>query len=102
MVRRSRLTVPLSDEHRLEIMIEKEAGTVKGFVVNYVATIKGRAHSVVRYDTRHGFPHKDMVRSDGSVAHKERMPDLDGHALVDLAIDDLKANWQSYRRRFER
>ena len=96
------MTVPLSEEDRLEITIEKEGGTGKGFVVNYVATISGKDHSVLRYDTRHGFPHKDVIRSDGSVARKERLPNLDGHALVDLAIDDLKSNWQIYRRRFER
>lgn len=102
MARTIRLTVPLSVEDRLEITIEKEGGTVKGFVVNYVATISGKDHSVVRYDTRHGFPHKDVIRSDGSIARKERLPYLGGHALVDRAIDDLKTNWRIYRRRFER
>jgi len=102
MLRRSRLIIPLSEEDRLEITIEKERGTVKGFAINYVATISGKDHSVVRYDTRHGFPHKDVVGRDGRVEHKERLLDLDRHALVDAAIDDLKANWQSYRRRFVR
>lgn len=102
MVRKNAITIPLSEQDRLEIIIEKDGGDVKGFVVNYVATIDGRDRSVVRYDTRHGHAHKDSLRPDGTHELKEPMPELDGMALVDLAIDDLKANWKAYRRRFER
>jgi len=94
--------IPFSDEDRLEIMVEKEGGKVTEFVVNYVATVAGQDFSVVRYDTAHGFPHKDLVRRDGTVERKEPMPGLDWHHLVDMAIDDLKLNWQTYRRRIER
>jgi hypothetical protein len=90
--RSSRWVIQLSDDDRLEITIEKEGGIVEGFVVNYVATISGKDHSVVRYDTRHGFPREDVVRPSGGVTRKERLPDIDRQALVDLAIDDLKAN----------
>lgn len=96
------MIIPLTEEDRLEVTIEKERGTVKGFVINYVATVSGKDHSVVRYDTRHGFPHKDVVGQDGRVEHKEQLPNLDWHTLVDIAIDDLKANWQTHRRRFVR
>jgi hypothetical protein len=94
--------VPLSHEDRLEIRLEKEGGDVTGFITNYVATVAGRDFSVVRFDTRHGFPHKDVVRPDGSVVKIVPMPNLDNHELVDMAIDDLRKNWQSYRRKFER
>lgn len=102
MPRASRFTIPLSEEDRLEIVVEKEGGMVEGFVVNYVATIAGRDVSIVRYDTRHGFPHKDVIGANGRVERKVPLPHLDGHALVDLAVDDLKANWRTYRRRFGR
>ncbi len=75
---------------------------MKGFVINHVATISGKEHSVVRYDTRHGFPHKDVVGRDGRVERKEPLPNRDWHILVDIAVDDLKANWLTYRRRFVR
>ena len=81
--------------------LEKEGGRVMDFVVNYVATVGGRDHSVVRYDTSHGFPHKDVMNSDGRLERKERMPNIDLHWLVDSAIDDLKENWRTYRQRFE-
>ena len=102
MTRRSRITIPLSEEDRVEIMIEKEGGKVTDFVVNYVATIAGRDHSVVRYDTNHGFPHKDTLRRDGTLERKEKLPMVDLHWLTDSAIDDLKENWRAYRRRFVR
>jgi len=102
MVRKGHITVPLSEQDRLEIEIEKEGGRVTGFVINYVATVAGQDHSVVRFDTCHGFPHKDEMYRDGGLRRKERLPELNGHQLVDLAIDDIKTNWKIYRRRFER
>ena len=73
-----------------------------GFVVNYVADIEGKSYSVVRFDTAHGFPHKDICRPDGTVEHKERLPGGDLLALADAAIDDIKSRWEEYRARFER
>jgi len=102
MSSRDRITVLLSHQDRLEIMIEKEGGRVEGFVVNYVATIAGRDHSVVRFDTRHGFPHKDEMFPGGRANRKVRLPDMDGRRLIVMAVDDIKANWRAYRRRFER
>lgn len=102
MSRRSRITIPLSEGDRIEIMIEKESGEVTDFVVNCVATVAGRNHSIVRYDTNHGFPHKDTLCRDGGLERKERLPNVDLRRLADLAIGDLKENWQVYRRRFER
>lgn len=94
--------MPLTEEDRIEIPIEKEGGKVTDFVVNYVATISGRDYSVVRYDTNHGFPHKGTLRRDGTLERKEKLPMIDLHWLTDRAIDELKENWRTYRRRFVR
>ncbi len=102
MVRRQRFSVPLSNEDRVEVTFVKDQGRVVGFVVNYVARVRGKESSVVRYDTAHGFPHKDVCRPDGTVEHKEPLLGTDLLSLADQAIDDLKENWASYRRRFER
>lgn len=72
------------------------------FVVNYVANISGHEYSVVRYDTAHGFPHKDICLPKGRALRKEPMMRADMSDLVDVAIDDLKEHWEMYRRRFER
>ncbi|MDE1879436.1 MAG: hypothetical protein KGI89_02705 [Euryarchaeota archaeon] len=82
--------------------MEKDAGDVVSFVVNYVATVGDKECSVVRYDTHHGFPHKDILRPDGSLDRKESFGEQDLLALVDLAIDDLKSHGETYRARFER
>ena len=102
MARQARFRVPLSEEDRLDVSWEKEGGKVVGFVVNYVANIRGRSYSVVRFDTAHGFPHKDINRPDGTVEHKEQLSGGDLVALADAAIDDLKSHWETYRARFER
>ena len=57
MTKQARFRVPLSEEDRLDVLWEKEGGKVLGFVVNFIANIRGRSYSVVRFDSSHGFPH---------------------------------------------
>ena len=102
MTRHAKFRVPLSEEDRLDVSWLKEGGRIAGFVVNYVADIRGRSYSVARFDTAHGFPHKDICRPDGSVEHKEGLAGGDLLALADAAIDDIKENWEAYRARFEK
>ena len=102
MVRRVRFRVPLSEADRVDVEWEKEGGRVMAFVVNYVAEVGGKSYSVVRFDTAHGFPHKDVCYPDGTVGQKERLPEGDLHLLADSAIDDIKSHWQTYRARFEK
>ncbi len=101
-MKRTRFSIGLPGEDRIEVSFEVEKGRVVSFVVNYVARIQDKDYSVVRFDTEHGFAHKDICRPDGGVERKERMPDLEYGVLVDVAIRDLKENWEAYRRRFER
>lgn len=101
-MKRTRFSTGLTGEDRVEVSFEVERGRVVSFVVNYVAKIQDKDHSVVRFDTAHGFPHKDVCRPDGSVERKERLQDLDYGRLLDTARRDILENWPDYRRRFER
>jgi hypothetical protein len=46
----------------------------------------------------HGFFHLDLYMFRGAVKYRISVSDL-GQALT-FAIDDLKANWRIYKRRF--
>lgn len=55
---------------------------------------------IIRYDTAHGFAHKDVI----SIKDKARKTALDnikdfGEALT-FAENDIKSNWELYRERF--
>jgi len=52
------------DRKRHEHIIDR--GKVRGFVIQYELFIKNKWIPVVRYDTAHGYAHKDLINPDGS------------------------------------
>lgn len=69
------------------------------FVVQYEIIIQDKWYPVVRYDTTHGFAHKDKLSRDGKV-RKEILPFNDFNLALTFAEKDLRDNWQKYRKRF--
>lgn len=85
----------------LRIRFELDRGQVLSFVVQLECFIEESDwHPIVRYDTAHGFAHRDTMRPNGEVEKIEIGVEnyQDG---LNYAMDDLKANWQVYRRRYE-
>jgi len=86
---------------RLRVHATKEKGKITGFIVQYEVLTKGNWHPIVRYDTSHGFTHRDIIHYDG---RKEKQPlyfpnyDL----AFTFAVQDLKSLWRWYRTGFER
>ena len=52
---------------RLRIIAWKDKGEILQFVAQYESLISGEWRPVVRYDTAHGFAHKDIIRASGEV-----------------------------------
>ena len=69
------------------------------FVVQLEVLRRGRWHAVVRYDTAHGFAHRDLVHPSGRV-EKFLLPSQDFNEALTYAELDLDANWIAYRERF--
>lgn len=59
----------------------------------------GKWMPVVRYDTAHGFVHRDLLDKKGHVV-KTPIFNQDLNDALTFAENDLKANWLSYRKRF--
>ena len=55
--------------------------------------------AIVRYDTAHGFAHRDRRRPDGSY-EKTPLPIEDYSQALHYAEADLKDQWEFYRDRF--
>ena len=50
---------------RLRVSALKEKGKIISFVVQYEALFKSRWYPIVRYDTSHGFAHRDIIHYSG-------------------------------------
>ena len=87
------------DRKRHEHIIEK--GKVTGFVVQYEIFFEGKWMPVVRYDTAHGYAHKDLINPDGS-KEKIFIGVIDLNEALTLADRDINENWERYKERFFR
>lgn len=99
--------VPLEgDEDFLRVHLVILEGRVIGLVIQYEAIIDDELVEIVRYDTSHGFLHRHRfwLQSKNQTDNLEdpSRPARDYTQQVNLARDDLVANWLSYRERMER
>jgi len=77
----------------------QERGRITAFVVQLELWCRGAWQPIARYDTAHGFAHRDLIHSDGKV-DKTPMGLADWNQALTMALEDLKANWPWYRQRF--
>ena len=90
---------PLGFDGRRRTRHVRIANTVIEFVVQYELKISDEWYPVVRYDTAHGFAHKDSLSYKGEAA-KEELPFDDYNLALTFAEKDLRDNWQKYREHF--
>ena len=57
---------------------------------------------IIRFDSGHGCPHKDILGEDGKVLRKVWFELLDNKQGLDLAIRDLKDNSELYIERYRK
>jgi len=86
------------DRYRLFCVTEKGAVTI--FCVQYEAFIQGQWHPIVRYDTAHGFPHRDQLHPNRPQDKTEYIGRTNAEVLT-LGQEDIKRNWHVYRTRYE-
>lgn len=77
----------------------QERGRVVTFIVQLELWWRGEWRPIVRYDTAHGFAHRDLVHPDGRV-DKTPLGMEDWNEALTTAMEDLKVNWPWYRERF--
>lgn len=89
------------DKNAARVRFELERGRVLRFVVQLECRFNGGWSPVVRYDTAHGFAHRDLLYPSGT-AEKTELAARDYNEALTFAIQDLVENWKEYRRRYER
>ncbi len=60
-------------------------GTVRCFAVQYEAVFEGTTYPVIRWDTAHGYVHRDTLDWEGRVTE---------------AIVDVRTHWSTYHEAF--
>ena len=88
-----------SDRYRHKHVREK--GKIVYFRIQYETMIEDEWYPVVRYDTGHGFAHRDLLDRRGGV-RKTPLFISDYNDALTFAESDLKANWEIYKERFLR
>jgi len=93
----------LSEEHedRLRVTALKQKGEIIKFVVQYEAYIQNKWRHIIRYDTSHGFAHKDIIHYNGN-QEKQPLYFPDFNTAFTYAIQELKISWKWYRMAFEK
>lgn len=89
--------VYLGQACRVEVEKITFRGRVTGFRVVLLAEIDGELHCVTRYDTAHGFAHRDVLGFGGKSLDKEVLSvDDDYNAAFELSYKDIISNYEHY------
>ncbi|MBI3801274.1 MAG: hypothetical protein HY268_30420 [Deltaproteobacteria bacterium] len=89
----------LGSEDRSRQVVVLDEGKIVRFVVQYETFLAGKWVPVVRYDTAHGFAHKDILSPSGETEKKVTVPYSYNEALTNAEVD-VKLNWHRYREEF--
>ena len=80
--------------------VEVEFVTVKGRIVSFVVRlmrIEGdQIFGVVRYDTAHGMPHRDILDRKGRLLRKDWLAEMTFDQALNHAKKDLFSNYEKY------
>jgi len=74
-------------------------GEILSFVIQYETILEGEWLPVVRYDTEHGFAHRDIIDREGNKL-KTPMFTRDYNEALTFAEYDIKSNWRVYKKAF--
>lgn len=82
------------------VYFRTEKGEVKEFVVKLLCESDGKYHEILRYDSGHECPHKDILSIHGEVIRKVWYDFLDNGQALTMAITDIRDNYEFYRERY--
>ena len=91
--------IDLGPADRIREYHVRSRGRIISFMVQYDTLFKEEWFAVVRYDSAHGFAHRDLYDAKGRTT-KTPLFMRDYNQALTFAELDLKANWRIYRERF--
>lgn len=88
-----------SDDTRVRHSHKRIKNCILEFVVQLEIRVKNKWYPVVRYDTMHGFAHKDIIHSSGKV-EKIPLPMQDFNEALTFAEEELRVEWELFRMKY--
>jgi len=98
-VKETEFVIQLAFADRVREHHVRNRGKIISFTVQYETLWRGDWLPVVRYDTAHGFAHRDLYNARGR-SMKIPLFVRDYNQALSFAELDLKAHWRIYRERF--
>lgn len=92
--------IKLTAEDRIRVLIKTDKGEVEKFTVQYEIFRKEKWQPVVRYDTAHGYAHRDLFTKEGKIDKMRLKMDSFAKSL-NWSLEDLKNKWEYYRSQYE-
>jgi len=87
-------------QDRIRVNAVKEKREILEFCVQYEARIIEKWQPIIRYDTAHGYAHRDIIHFDGSV-EKEPLYFVNYNFAFTFATQDLRKSWRKYREKYK-
>jgi hypothetical protein len=89
----------LTPEDRYRHIHIRFRSDILSFVVQYETRLEGKWLPVVRYDTEHGYAHRDIMDKKGN---KRKTPIFteDYNEALTFAEYDIKSNWRIFKDAF--
>ncbi|MEK6656523.1 MAG: hypothetical protein AABY58_03690 [Nitrospirota bacterium] len=84
------------------VFFKTEKGEVVEFVVKLLCLFESEWYEILRYDSGHGCPHKDILNIDGEVIRKVWYDFLDNGQALTMAITDVKESFEFYKERYHK
>lgn len=94
--------IDLTGDAEIHVFFETVNGIIINFVVKLIFRVNDRYYEVVRFDSGHNCPHKDILDQQGKVIRKVWYEFLDNKQALDMGIKDLKDNYDLYIERFKK
>lgn len=98
-IREEQFVFLYSDETRVRHFHKRIKNRIIEFVVQLEILVKNKWQPVIRYDTMHGFAHKDIIHPSGKV-EKIPLPIQDFNDALTLAEEELHVEWEIFRAAF--
>ena len=92
----------LNEACRIEAEKHTSGGRVTGFRVVLLAEIGGETHCVTRFDTAHGFAHRDVLSFGGQLISKKIMSEQDFNLAFEAAYFDIVRNHEHYLHTYKK
>jgi hypothetical protein len=98
-IKEIKFNVMLTSEDRYRHRHMRFRGEILSFTIQYETRLQGKWLPVIRYDTEHGFAHRDLLDRKGN-KQKAPMFTRDFNEALTYAEYDIKSNWKFYKKAF--